>query len=198
MKKLLSLIALIAIPTSAQNSHDTYYCGNPNTPCIVIGAYGANMGQIGRISEGTFGLSYGPSLTTMGTADITFSTTGAVNVPGAFTAGSIACTTATYPGLSLTYGVHAATGVFTGAVSVGSLASAGAISGTSAAITGTGGAVLVSTSATSGYSLCLAGAFSTLPTTGYPQGCIAYLTSDPTHIYLSTQAVVGVQSWLAK
>ena len=39
---------------------------------------------------------------------------------------------------------------------------------------------------------------SALPTSNYPAGCIVYLTSYPTVIYLSTETVVGVQSWLAK
>jgi hypothetical protein len=69
---------------------------------------------------------------------------------------------------------------------------------------GTGGVVtaqkvVVSTaSALSSDSLCFAGAHAALPTTGYARGCLLYLTTDPTNIYLSTETVVGVQSWLAK
>ena len=58
--------------------------------------------------------------------------------------------------------------------------------------------VTVSTSATSGDSLCFVGAVTALPTTGYGRGCIAYLTSDPTKLYVSTEAVVGTYSWLGK
>lgn len=51
---------------------------------------------------------------------------------------------------------------------------------------------------TSGAVPCNLGRVSSLPTSGYPAGCIAYLLSDPTKIQLSTEAVVGSQSWLAK
>ena len=37
-----------------------------------------------------------------------------------------------------------------------------------------------------------------LPTANYPAGCTAYLVSDPTKLYLSTETVAGAQSWLAK
>ncbi len=60
------------------------------------------------------------------------------------------------------------------------------------------GTVTVSTATTSGDSLCFVGAVTALPTTGYSRGCLAYLTSDPTKIYISTESVVGAQSWLAK
>lgn len=58
------------------------------------------------------------------------------------------------------------------------------------------GVVTVSTSATSSASICLAGNFQTLPTTGYAKGCFAYQLSDNT-AYVSTQTVVGSQSWKA-
>lgn len=45
---------------------------------------------------------------------------------------------------------------------------------------------------------CYLGYFDALPTSGYPAGCELFLTTDPTHLYLSTQTVVGTQSWLAK
>ncbi len=64
-------------------------------------------------------------------------------------------------------------------------------------VVGTTG-VQVSTASTSSASMCIVGAVAALPTTGYGAGCIAYLTTDPTHIYVSTQAVVGTFSWLAK
>jgi len=47
-------------------------------------------------------------------------------------------------------------------------------------------------------SMCIAGAFAALPTTGYARGCLLYLTTDPTKIYISTQTVVSTHSWLAK
>lgn len=62
--------------------------------------------------------------------------------------------------------------------------------------TGTGGMVIVSTAATSGVTMCLAGSFQTLPTTGYSKGCIAYQISDNTP-YISTETVVIAQSWKA-
>lgn len=58
--------------------------------------------------------------------------------------------------------------------------------------------VTVSTSATSGDSLCFVGAVASLPTTGYSRGCLAYLTSDPTKLYISTETVAGTYSWLGK
>lgn len=45
---------------------------------------------------------------------------------------------------------------------------------------------------------CNLGVISALPTANYPKGCIAYLDSDPTKIYISTENVVGLQSWLGK
>jgi hypothetical protein len=60
------------------------------------------------------------------------------------------------------------------------------------------GEIRASSATTAGASICLAGAFDTLPTTGYARGCLAYLTSAPTKIYLSTETVVGTYSWLEK
>lgn len=45
---------------------------------------------------------------------------------------------------------------------------------------------------------CFLGVVSSLPTSNYPAGCLAVLESDPTNLYLSTETVVGSQSWLAK
>lgn len=45
---------------------------------------------------------------------------------------------------------------------------------------------------------CDVGNVNALPTSNIAQGCKAYLLSDPTHIYIATQPVVGSQSWLAK
>lgn len=47
-------------------------------------------------------------------------------------------------------------------------------------------------------SVCNLGAVNALPTANYPKGCTLYLNSDPTKLYLSTETVVGSQSWLAK
>ena len=54
--------------------------------------------------------------------------------------------------------------------------------------------VVVSTASTSNTSLCMAGAFATLPTSGYPKGCFAYQTSDNI-AYISTEAVAASYSW---
>lgn len=70
---------------------------------------------------------------------------------------------------------------------------AGLISG-AAGITDIG-TVNVSTSATSSLSLCFLGAFQTLPTADVNEGCLAFQKSDHS-IYLSTETVVSVQSWL--
>lgn len=50
---------------------------------------------------------------------------------------------------------------------------------------------------------CFLGTVAALPTSGYPAGCLLYLTSDPTKVYISTQEVNGTvtnaaNSWLAK
>lgn len=45
---------------------------------------------------------------------------------------------------------------------------------------------------------CYLGPVDALPTSNVPAGCLAYLTSDPTHIQLSTKTVVSADSWLAK
>lgn len=58
------------------------------------------------------------------------------------------------------------------------------------------GKVIVSTSATSAASICLAGSFQTLPTTGYAKGCFAYQLSDNV-AYVSTKTVVSADSWKA-
>lgn len=47
-------------------------------------------------------------------------------------------------------------------------------------------------------SVCNLGAVNALPTANYPKGCTLYLNSDPTKLYLSTEVVVGTQSWLGK
>lgn len=57
-------------------------------------------------------------------------------------------------------------------------------------------AVVVSTSATSSASLKFGGAVAGLPTTGYTQGAVVYLTTDK-KLYVSTETVVGTQSWQA-
>jgi len=72
----------------------------------------------------------------------------------------------------------------------------GSVSASSA--TFTGGYVKLSTSSTAGDSMCFLGARAALPTTGFPRGCLLYLTTEPTKIYISTETVVGVQSWLGK
>lgn len=50
---------------------------------------------------------------------------------------------------------------------------------------------------------CFLGTVAALPSSGYPKGCLLYLSTDPTKIYVSTQDVVGTaaagtNSWLAK
>ena len=58
--------------------------------------------------------------------------------------------------------------------------------------------VVTTAAALSSDSLCFAGAHAVLPTTGYARGCLLYLTTDPTKIYISTETVTKTQSWLAK
>lgn len=45
--------------------------------------------------------------------------------------------------------------------------------------------------------VCFLGVVNALPTSNYPRGCLAYLSSAPTKLQLSTEPVVGSQSWLA-
>jgi len=56
--------------------------------------------------------------------------------------------------------------------------------------------IKVSSATTSGVSLCLAGAFQTLPTSGYDKGCFAYQNSDNI-AYISTETVTAASSWKA-
>jgi hypothetical protein len=56
--------------------------------------------------------------------------------------------------------------------------------------------VTISSSVTSGVSMCFAGAHQTLPTTGWARGCFAYQLSDNTP-YVSTETVTISQSWKA-
>jgi hypothetical protein len=56
------------------------------------------------------------------------------------------------------------------------------------------GVVNISTATTSTVSLCLAGAFDSLPTSGYNKGCFAYQNSDNV-AYISTETVAGSYSW---
>lgn len=45
---------------------------------------------------------------------------------------------------------------------------------------------------------CNLGPVNALPTSNYPPGCTAFLISDPTKLYLSTEPVTSAQSWLGK
>jgi hypothetical protein len=56
------------------------------------------------------------------------------------------------------------------------------------------GTIQVSSTTTSSTHICIAGAFDTLPISGYNKGCIAYQNSDNT-LYVSTEDVVGIESW---
>lgn len=75
------IVAALAVKALAQNPRDTYYCGNPYTPCVVIGAVGSHFGQMGRISEELFGVGFGTSLSAMGTTSLSWDTSGNVKVP---------------------------------------------------------------------------------------------------------------------
>ena len=83
-------------------------------------------------------------------------------------------------------------------------ASTGSASTYTITLNGNGGVVsavkvvVTTAAALSSDSLCFAGAHAVLPTTGYARGCILYLTTDPTKIYISTETVTKTQSWLAK
>ena len=63
-------------------------------------------------------------------------------------------------------------------------------------VVATGGAITVSTSATSGASLCMAGSFQSLPSSGYSKGCFAYQLSNDTP-YVSTATVTNTGHWKA-
>ncbi len=67
--------------------------------------------------------------------------------------------------------------------------------GTNLTITAAAG-VQVATSSASGFSMCMAGSFQTLPASGYAEGCIAYQVSDHTY-YGSTATVTNVGHWKA-
>lgn len=72
-----------------------------------------------------------------------------------------------------------------------------------------GGAITESGSAMTGGgvgnitpSFCFLGSVNALPSANYPAGCLLYLNSDPTKLYISTKAVTGAEAasayWLAK
>ncbi len=101
--------------------------------------------------------------------------TGTLVVDGPVTAAQVNCsnvstTSLTASNLISTHGVTSSTGTFTG------------------------GLVNFSTATTSTDRLCIAGAFGTLPTTGYNRGCIAVQTSDM-KLYISTETVATSGSW---
>jgi len=56
------------------------------------------------------------------------------------------------------------------------------------------GEIRASSSTTSTAHLSIAGAFDSLPTSGYDEGTFLYLTSEH-KVYVATENVVGVQSW---
>ena len=98
-----------------------------------------------------------------------------LTVTGSLTSGGCTCTnisttTLTANNLVSNYGVQAATGAFTG------------------------GSVSVSSSTTSTDKLYFAGAFATLPTSGYNRGTLAVQTSDM-KLYISTETVSVSGSW---
>ena len=189
--------AAIGVTTAALNTAKLSLAGGMMTGVLnAAGIY--NSGT----STATVFYGSGAGLTTLPSASLT----GAL--PALSGASLTALTAANISAGSLGAGVIASS------VAVGSVANA-ALAGSidPAKITGTAailgantftGAqsvqakVTVSTAATSQDSLCFVGAVATLPTTGYNRGCLAYLTSDPTKLYISTQTVVGTFSWLAK
>jgi hypothetical protein len=59
-----------------------------------------------------------------------------------------------------------------------------------------GNVITVSSAATSSLGICFAGAFATLPTTGYAEGCLAYQGSD-NKVYVATETVSVAGSWAA-
>ncbi len=100
---------------------------------------------------------------------------GTLAVVGPVTAGTVNCsnvstTSLTAASLTVTTGVTSSSGTFTG------------------------GLVNISTTTTSNDRLCIAGAFVTLPTTGYNRGCLAVQTSDM-KLYISTETVAVSGSW---
>jgi hypothetical protein len=78
----------------------------------------------------------------------------------------------------------------------GNMTVTGTIASSTISVVAVGGGVFVSTAAASTSKLCLAGSFATLPTSGYPMGCIAYQTSDK-KAYVSTETVTVAGSWAA-
>ena len=58
MKTILATILLLAAGASAQNQRDTYVCGNPAVPCLIMDVGNGNHGQIGRIPGGGIGIGF--------------------------------------------------------------------------------------------------------------------------------------------
>lgn len=116
-----------------------------------------------------------------------------VDVSGALSAGSLSTT-----------GNQAVTGnqTVTGTLSVtGASTLTGTVTASRGVTTSTGtfvnatNAVTVSSATTSSGHLYLAGAFASLPTTGFSAGALCILTSDKA-LYVSTETVVGTYSWI--
>lgn len=153
----------------------------------ITGATGSFSGTFNASGNSTFGAAGYKSTNTASTGAWAFPAT--VDITGALTAPTIntgqgaaevylqnqnlrTTDSVTFLNATATYGIVAASGTFTGST------------------------VSVSSSATSGLSMCLAGAFESLPTTGYGEGCFAYQNSDNT-LYVSTEAVSVSGSWKA-
>lgn len=98
-----------------------------------------------------------------------------LTVTGTLTNAGCSCTNTSFAStVTFTKGISSSTGTFTNSTN----------------------AVVISTAATSSASLKLGGAVASLPTTGYTVGAVVFLTSD-NKLYVSTETVVGTQSWQA-
>jgi len=155
----------------------------------ACGVISAGVGESGRV--GINNIAPTTALDVTGTVTATAVT--ATTLTGTVTGASSLNVLKTGDTMTGQLTISAASSTITGAGGLG--VTYGVIAG-SAAFTSSGGAVSVSTSATSAVSICLAGAFQTLPTSGYAKGCFAYQLSDATP-YVSTMTVTEAGDWKA-
>lgn len=100
-------------------------------------------------------------------------------------------------GIANTYGITAASGTFTNKLSAtgpNGIVSAYGVTASSVEIVNSNYAVKISSSNTTPNSLYLGGVFTALPATGFPKFTIIVISSSSA-VFISTETVVGVQSW---
>ncbi len=182
---LLNSMAYADIVSTDANGQISIQTGKMNDLCINSGSTACGTIKAGVGSSSRVGINNtSPSSALDVTGTVTATAVTAATITGTVTGASSlnvlktgdtmtgTLTASGASGISVTYGISAASGTFIG------------------------GSVSVSTATTSSSSLCLAGSFQTLPTSGYAKGCFAYQLSDNT-AYVSTMTVTEAGDWKA-